>query len=124
MPNVLDIDLDAIEEWASKGLTKEQVAHNIGVSERTFYRRNNELNGAIDEAYRKGKSKGVALVANELFKKAMKGDNTAIIFFLKCNGWHENAETIININSDGKDLKSLSDAELFEIIETSKKKTS
>ena len=121
---IIQIDLDKVEELASEGLTKEQVAHNMAVSERTFYRRDQELNGAISEAYRRGKSKGVRVIANALFEKAKKGDNTAMIFFLKCNGWKENQETTININNT-KDIKELSDAELFEIIENSKnKKTS
>lgn len=118
---IIQIDLTQVEELASNGLTKEQVAHNLAVSERTFYRRDQELNGAISEAYRRGKSKGVKVVANALFEKAKKGDNTAMIFFLKCNGWRENSETTININNT-KDIKELSDEELFEIVESSKEK--
>ena len=47
-----------------------------------------------------------------------------MIFFLKCNGWKENSETTIKIDSE-RNVQQLSDAELFEIVENSKnKKTS
>lgn len=88
------------------------------------HRRDQELNGAISEAYRRGKSKGVKVIANALFEKAKKGDNAAMIFFLKCNGWRENSETTIKIDTE-RNVQQLSDAELFEIVENSKnKKTS
>ena len=75
---IIQIDLDKVEELASEGLTKEQVAHNMAVSERTFYRRDQELNGAISEAYRRGKSKGVRVVANALFQKAQDRKSTRL----------------------------------------------
>lgn len=116
----LDIDIEKIKALASRGLTKEQIALSLGFSSRTFLRRQQE-NKEIEQAYRAGKAQGVGIIANALFEKAKKGDNTAMIFFLKCNGWKENQETTININNT-KDIKELSDAELFEIIENSKNK--
>ena len=119
----IKIDIEKIKALASRGLTKEQIALSLGFSSRTFLRRQQE-NKEIEQAYREGKAQGVGIIANALFEKAKKGDNTAMIFFLKCNGWKENQETTININNT-KDIKELSDAELFEIIENSKnKKTS
>ena len=116
-------DIEKIKALASRGLTKEQIALSLGFSSRTFLRRQQE-NKEIEQAYREGKAQGIGIIANALFEKAKKGDNTAMIFFLKCNGWKENQETTININNT-KDIKELSDAELFEIVENSKnKKTS
>ncbi len=43
----------------------------------------------LEEAYQKGKSKGISVIANALYKKAKEGNTTAQIFFLKCNGWKE-----------------------------------
>lgn len=116
----IKIDIEKIKALASRGLTKEQIALSLGFSSRTFLRRQQE-NKEIEQAYREGKAQGIGIIANALFEKAKKGDNTAMIFFLKCNGWKENQETTININNT-KDIKELSDAELFEIIENSKNK--
>ena len=116
----IKIDIEKIKALASRGLTKEQIALSLGFSSRTFLRRQQE-NKEIEQAYREGKAQGIGIIANALFEKAKKGDNTAMIFFLKCNGWKENQETTININNT-KDIKELSDAELFEIVENSKNK--
>ena len=119
----IKIDIEKIKALASRGLTKEQIALSLGFSSRTFLRRQQE-NKEIEQAYREGKAQGVSIIANSLFKKKKKGDNTAMIFFLKCNGWKENSETTIKIDTE-RNVQQLSDAELFEIVENSKnKKTS
>ena len=119
----IKIDIEKIKALASRGLTKEQIALSLGFSSRTFLRRKQE-NKEIEKAYREGKAQGVGIIANALFEKAKKGDNTAMIFFLKCNGWKENSETTIKIDTE-RNVQQLSDAELFEIVENSKnKKTS
>ena len=119
----IKIDIEKIKALASRGLTKEQIALSLGFSSRTFLRRQQE-NKEIEQAYREGKAQGVGIIANALFEKAKKGDNTAMIFFLKCNGWKENSETTIKIDTE-RNVQQLSDAELFEIVENSKnKKTS
>ena len=119
----IKIDIEKIKGLASRGLTKEQIALSLGFSSRTFLRRQQE-NKEIEQAYREGKAQGVGIIANALFEKAKKGDNTAMIFFLKCNGWKENSETTIKIDTE-RNVQQLSDAELFEIVENSKnKKTS
>lgn len=81
------IDLEKIESYAALGLTREQVAHNLGFTSRTWQNYNKD--GSLEEAYQKGKSKGISVIANALYKKAREGNTTAQIFFLKCNGWKE-----------------------------------
>jgi len=81
------IDLEKIESYAALGLTREQVAHNLGFSFKTWTRYNK--NGSLEDAYTRGKSKGISVIANALYKKAREGNTTAQIFFLKCNGWKE-----------------------------------
>lgn len=81
------IDLEKIESYATLGLTREQVAHNLGFSFKTWTRYNKD--GSLEEAYMRGKSKGISVIANALYKKAREGNTTAQIFFLKCNGWKE-----------------------------------
>lgn len=93
-----EIDLKQIEALASRGLTREQVAHNLGVSSRTLQRRAKE-DPEFEDAYLRGRSKGITEIANALYKKAQEGNTTAQIFFLKCNGWKEESSIDINNNS-------------------------
>ena len=88
MANKIPIDLNQIEALASRGISREQVAHNMGISKRTFIRRSKE-NAEIEEAYQRGKAKGILTISNALYEKAKNGNVTAQIFFLKCNGWKE-----------------------------------
>ena len=123
MTNNLKIDYEVVEKLAARGLTREQVALSLGISSRTLERRK-KTDPNIEEAYMRGKAKGVATISNALFDKAKDGNVTAQIFFLKCNGWKENSETTIKIDTE-RNVQQLSDAELFEIVENSKnKKTS
>lgn len=70
------------QEMASKGLTVMQIAHCLGVSHTTVYERQNEY-PEFAEAIKKGRAEGISKVANKLFEKAVDGDNTCIIFYLK-----------------------------------------
>lgn len=70
--------------WKYKGLTDEQVADNIGINVRTLgkwkvkYRQ-------IGQALKKGKEHANYAVENALLKKALSGNTTAMIFWLKNN---------------------------------------
>lgn len=70
------------QEMAAKGLTVMQIAHCLGVSDTTVYERQNEY-PEFAEAIKKGRAEGISQVANKLFEKAVDGDNTCIIFYLK-----------------------------------------
>ena len=69
-------------EMASRGLTISQIADCLGVSDSTIYDRQNEYPEFL-EAIKRGRSYGMDKITNQLFEKAMGGDNTAIIFYLK-----------------------------------------
>ena len=69
-------------EMASRGLTISQIADCLGVSDATVYDRQNEYPEFL-EAIKRGRSSGIHKITNQLFDKAMSGDNTAIIFYLK-----------------------------------------
>lgn len=69
-------------EMASRGLTISQIADCLGVSDATVYDRQNEYPEFL-EAIKRGRSSGMDKITNQLFEKAMGGDNTAIIFYLK-----------------------------------------
>lgn len=75
-----------IQGWARDGLTDEQIAHNMGVSVRTLYNwKKTEFRGTfpILQALKSGKEVVDYAVENALLKKAMAGDVTAQIFWLK-----------------------------------------
>ena len=59
-----------IQGWARDGLTDEQIAHNIGISAKTFYEWNNRF-PQICEAIKKGKAPVDLEVENALLKKAL-----------------------------------------------------
>ena len=71
-----------LEGWARDGLTDEQIAHNIGISISTL---NNWKNKYVEilESLKKGKEVVDYQVENALLNKALNGDTTAQIFWLK-----------------------------------------
>jgi hypothetical protein len=84
-----------IEGWARDGLTDEQIAHNMGITAKTLYEWKNK-HGEICEALKKTKEVVDREVENALYKKALSGDTTALIFWLKNrrpNDWRDKRET-------------------------------
>lgn len=80
---------EKVEALAAQGLTEEQIAHAMGISQDTLARRKAEY-ADFREAIKKGKAKGIAQISNALFIKAKNGDTTAQIFFLKARaGWSD-----------------------------------
>lgn len=71
-----------LEGWARDGLTDEQLAKNIGISAKTLYEWKNRF-CEIREALKKGKEVVDYEVENALLDKALGGDTTAQIFWLK-----------------------------------------
>ncbi len=77
-----DDGLTLLEGWARDGLTDEQIAHNCGISAKTLYEWKNKFS-KICEALKKGKEVVDYQVENALLDKALGGDTTAQIFWLK-----------------------------------------
>lgn len=74
-------------ETLASVLSKEQIADYFGIDRNT-------LNAIMDrqpevfQRYKKGKSKAVRAVGTKLLQKAMEGDLTSMIFYLKTQaGW-------------------------------------
>ena len=74
--------LELIEGWARDGLTDEQIYNNLGISKDTFYKYIKQYTDFSD-ALKKGKDIIDYQVEKALLSKALKGDTTAIIFWLK-----------------------------------------
>ena len=89
-----------IEGWARDGLTDEQIAHNIGVNVATLYKWKKQYS-EICNALKKTKEVVDREVENALYKKALSGDTTAMIFWLKNrrpNDWRDKRETQLSGN--------------------------
>lgn len=71
-----------IEGWARDGLTDEQIAHNMGISRSTLAKWKTEHKN-ISDVLKRGKEVVDYEVENALLNKALNGDVTAMIFWLK-----------------------------------------
>ena len=71
-----------LKGWARDGLTDEQIAHNMGITAKTLYEWK-KLYRDIRETLKKGKEVVDYEVENALLKRALAGDTTAQIFWLK-----------------------------------------
>lgn len=80
-------NLVLIQGWKMNGLTDEQIAKNIGIAARTLERWKNKYS-QISRALKIGHEQANFIVEGELFKKAMNGNTTAMIFWLK-NNWRD-----------------------------------
>ena len=89
----IDIDLGKVESLASRGLTREQIANALGISERTLYTRQSE-SAEFADAIKRGYAKGVASVSNKLYESAMRGEAWAVCFFLKTKGGFKETQKV------------------------------
>lgn len=88
------------------GLDDEQIARDkVGVSRQTLYNWRKKY-GEIDEALRMGKDVADRQVENALFKAAIEGNVTAIIFWLK-NRKPDKWRDMKNIDANIESIKKL-----------------
>lgn len=88
-PKWIPPDLKRVESLAASGLTLEQVAHCLGISYQTLNERSKEF-ADFSEAIKRGKSKGIGMMANNLVTLAKAGNAAANIFWLKSQAkWRE-----------------------------------
>jgi hypothetical protein len=74
-----------VRTWAAVGTTQEVIASELHITVDTLVKYYRE---ELDEA----SARGVANVASNLYAKAMSGDVTSMIFYLKTRGrWSEKA---------------------------------
>ena len=79
--------LTLLKGWKRNGLTDEQIAHNMGINVRTLWRWKAE-HKEMKEALKIGKEVANFIVENKLFQKAIDGNTTAMVFWLK-NNWRD-----------------------------------
>ena len=97
--------LQLLEEWSTQGLYIKDIAAKMGISVSTVYDWMNK-NPEIAAAIKKGRDKSIDMVENALFKSAINGNVTAMIFYLKNRAPERYKDRIDNnINTDIKDIK-------------------
>ncbi len=79
---VTDELCEKAETLAAEGLTKEQIALNLGFSYDTLSRREKE-SAVFAEAIKKGQAKGIHVATSQLMILIQKGNLGAICFYLK-----------------------------------------
>lgn len=84
-----------LKAWARDGLTDEQISQKMGIAVSTLYDWKNKYS-EFSEALKKGKEVVDIEVENALYKLAIDGNITAIIFWLKNrkpNMWRDKPTT-------------------------------
>jgi len=94
------IDLEKVEELASRGLSQEQIAAALGISARTLGSRKAE-SAEFADAIKRGQAKGIEEIANALFANAKAGNVTAQIFFLKARAQWKDRHEEVGEDGDG-----------------------
>ena len=80
-------NLVLLEGWKRNGLTDKQIAENMGISVYTLDKWKKRF-VQIRQALKIGHESANYAVERKLFQKAMKGNTTAMIFWLK-NNWRD-----------------------------------
>lgn len=110
----IEINMSQVESLAASGLTNQQIADSLGISESTLYNNQRE-NEDFAAAIKRGRAKGIAVVTNALMKKVKEGNVTAMIFFLKSQaGWKETQAVDLNLSDEDKPKVYKSLKELYE----------
>ena len=105
---IIEKNLEKIEEWAAKGLTIEQIAHNLGVSRSTLHKYKSE-HKKISDTVKKGREEAVQTLENSMFQAAT-GYNYAHTVPVKTKHIEYNPET-------GKKLREWEEVVEVEVIE-------
>lgn len=86
---ILDETQVAQVEALAAFLTQKQIAGYLGIGESTLSKII-ERQPEVSRAYKKGKSKATAVIAQNVVNQARQGNLTACFFYLKCQaGWRE-----------------------------------
>ena len=93
----IKLDLEQVENLASRGLGTSQIARAMGVSWDTIDR-NRKRSAEFEDALKRGKARGLAQVTNALFESATeKNSVVAQIFYLKNQDpkiWKDRVENV------------------------------
>ena len=105
-----------LQGWARNGLTNEQIASNMGIGITTLWEWRKK-SPKIANALKIGKDEADIQVENALYKAALEGNTTAMIFWLKnrrSKEWRDKIQQEITTESAVKlviDNNELSDTD-------------
>ncbi len=106
-------NLFLLESWARDGLTEVQIAGNMGISARTLLNWKKK-SIPIFLALKKGKEVADYEIENALYKSALEGNVTAMIFWLKNrrpDKWRDKQETKIDLTEAVRIIDSIGDSD-------------
>lgn len=89
-----------VAEMANSGLTDLEIAESIGVSRTTLWRWQ-QVHPELCDALKKAKIVADARVEQSLYNKALGGDTTAMIFWLKNRNQKEWRDRTEHTGADG-----------------------
>lgn len=118
MPDWLEPEkLLLIRRYRRRGLTVSETAKQMGIGYSTLMKWSHD-NLDIREALKTGKQEALAVIENKLFTKALSGNLTAIIFYLKNNDRKNYNDSTLSpeelIQVKAKTRKMLADARISE----------
>lgn len=93
---ITDAMLSEVEKLAAQGLTKEQIARCLGMSECTLYSKQNRFPEFL-KAMEDGRAKGVAVISNALFGSAKEGHFPAQRYYLQNRApeaWRDSSDIV------------------------------
>ena len=94
-----------VSDLAVAGIPQERIGRILGMTAKTLRKHyRDELDTALDTV--------IGKVASTLVGKALRGDTTSMIFFLKVRGgehWKENKDSGLDAAEVARNLKALSD---------------
>ena len=102
----IHIDLKQVESLAANGLTQEQIAAALGISESTLHQRKRD-SADFAAAIKRGKAKGIALVTNKLMESIKGGNMTGMIFFLKTQAGQKETNVQEHTGANGDPISLL-----------------
>ncbi len=102
-----------LESWARDGLTEAQIAGNMGISARTLLNWKKK-SVPIFLSLKRGKEVSDYEVENALYKSALEGNVTAMIFWLKNrrpDKWRDKQESKVDLTGAVRIVDSIGDGD-------------
>jgi len=96
----INIDYDQLEHLASLNMGVMDICRSLGISWDTFDR-NRKRKADFEDAYQRGKAKGLKVATSKLMEKIQDGEFQAIQFYLKntdSDRWADKQEVNHNLN--------------------------
>ena len=113
--------LKRAEALSSRGLDHQDIAVSLGIAVPTLYE-HKAKNAEFAEAIKRGKSKGKAVLLNNMFKRAETDQRAAEFLLSRVHGLKETVvtegtSTNLNIGASAQDVREMSEDDLLKFIQ-------